>query len=87
MSDPVAVSTEGSVGIIELARPEKFNCLSLQVHECISAARAKFEADRNIRSILIRARGKHFCTGADLTEVKGKLNDPRRAGPFPRFLA
>jgi len=85
MSDPVAVSTEGNVGIIELARPEKFNCLSLQVHECISAARAKFEADRNIRSILIRARGKHFCTGADLTEVKGKLNDPAALDHFIAF--
>ena len=71
MSAPVAVTIEGSVGIIELARPEKFNCLSLKVHECISNARARFEAERNVRSILIRAQGKHFCTGADLTEVKG----------------
>ena len=41
MSAPVAVITQGSVGIIELARPEKFNCLSLEVHECISSARAR----------------------------------------------
>lgn len=85
MSDPVTVTTEGNVGIIELARPEKFNCLSLQVHECISAARTRFEADRNIRSILIRAQGKHFCTGADLTEVKGKLNDPAALDHFIAF--
>ncbi|MBC7286066.1 enoyl-CoA hydratase/isomerase family protein [Hoeflea sp.] len=85
MSDPVAVSIEGSVGIIELARPEKFNCLSLEVHECISNARASFEAARNIRSILIRAQGKHFCTGADLTEVKGKLTDPAALDHFISF--
>jgi len=85
MSDPVAVSTEGSVGIIELARPEKFNCLSLQVHENIAAARAGFEADRDIRSILIRAQGKHFCTGADLDEVKAKLNDPVQLDHFIQF--
>ncbi|MBE7608114.1 enoyl-CoA hydratase/isomerase family protein, partial [Salmonella enterica subsp. enterica serovar 4:-:1,2] len=41
MSDPVNVSVEGSVGIIELARPEKSNCLSLKAHECISRAREK----------------------------------------------
>ena len=69
MSDPVIVSAEGNVGIIELARPEKFNCLSLEVHERISAARAEFEANPAIRAILIRAQGKHFCTGADLVEV------------------
>ncbi len=68
MSVPVNVSAEGSVGIIELARPDKFNCLSLEIHECISRARESFEADRDIRSILICAQGKHFCTGADLTE-------------------
>lgn len=76
MSDPVIASIEGTTGIIDLARPEKFNCLSLDVHQRITAARAEFEANPDIRAILIRAQGKHFCTGADLTEVKGKLNDP-----------
>ena len=85
MSDVINAATEGSVGIIELARPEKFNCLSLEVHERISAAREKFEANREVRSILIRAQGKHFCTGADLTEVKGKLNDPVALDHFIAF--
>jgi len=76
MSLPVTHSIEGNVGIIELSRPEKFNCLSLEVHELIDTARLEFEANRTIRAILIRAQGKHFCTGADLTEVKGKLQDP-----------
>ncbi|MBR1040676.1 enoyl-CoA hydratase/isomerase family protein [Bradyrhizobium viridifuturi] len=85
MSDPVNVSVEGSVGIIELARPEKSNCLSLEAHECISRAREKFEADRNVRSILICAQGKHFCTGADLTEVKSKLMDAHALDYFIAF--
>ena len=85
MSDPVDARAEGSVGIIELARPEKFNCLSVRTHERIAQAREKFEADRNIRSILICARGKHFCTGADLAEVKGKLKDPRALDHFIAF--
>jgi len=76
MSLPVTASIEGNVGIIELSRPEKFNCLSLEVQELIGAARVAFEANREVRAILIRAQGKHFCTGADLTEVKGKLQDP-----------
>ncbi|MBS4070215.1 MAG: enoyl-CoA hydratase/isomerase family protein [Algoriphagus sp.] len=85
MSDPVNVSVEGSVGTIELARPEKFNCLSLEAHACISRAREKFEADRNIRAILICAQGKHFCTGADLTEVKSKLKDAQALDHFIAF--
>ena len=67
----VVVSREGAVGIIELARPEKFNCLSLTVHAGIEEAMDAFEqADSGVRAILIRAQGKHFCTGADLDEVK-----------------
>lgn len=85
MSEPVAVSVEGSVGIIELSRPEKFNCLTLGVHERIAAARERFEADRSVRSILVCAQGKHFCTGADLTEVKCRLGDPRSLEHFIAF--
>lgn len=85
MSTPVTVSIEGNVGIIELSRPEKFNCLSLEVQELIGAARVSFEADRAVRAILIRAQGKHFCTGADLTEVKGKLQDPEALDHFIAF--
>ena len=85
MSVPVNVSAEGSVGIIELARPDKFNCLSLEIHECISRARESFEADGDIRSILICAQGKHFCTGADLTEVKGKMSDAQALDHFIAF--
>lgn len=85
MSEPVKAIVEGGVGIIELARPDKFNCLSLEVHERIAAARAGFEANREIRSILIRAQGKHFCTGADLIEVKAFLNDPAALDHFIAF--
>ena len=31
-ASPLVVGREGAVGIIELARPDKFNCLSLAVH-------------------------------------------------------
>ena len=35
----------------------------------------RFEADRAIRAVLIRAQGKSFCTGAELGEVKSLLGD------------
>lgn len=71
MSEPVSVTTQDRVGIIELARPEKFNCLSMQAWGLIDDARRRFEADTVVRAIVIRAQGKNFCTGADLNEVKG----------------
>ena len=85
MSKPVTSLIEGNVGIIELSRPEKFNCLSLEVQALIGAARAEFEANAEVRAILIRAQGKHFCTGADLAEVKGILQDPPALDHFISF--
>lgn len=70
MSPPVTATIEGPIGIIELARPERFNCMSDAAIRAIDAARERFERDDGVRTILVRAQGKHFCTGADLDEVK-----------------
>lgn len=83
---PVAVSREGAVGIVELARPEKFNSLSLAVHRGIDAALTQFEAaDSGVRVVLICAQGKHFSTGADLEEVKAWRFDPPKLEHYTRF--
>jgi enoyl-CoA hydratase len=85
-ASPINVSVSGAVGIIELARPEKFNCLSLAVYTALDAALAGFEkAGSGVRAILIRAQGKHFCTGADLDEVKALRQDADRLAYFINF--
>lgn len=72
---PVVATVDGGVGRIRLNRPDKFNCLTLDVHRRIDAARVAFEADTSVRVVLIEASGKHFCTGADLDEVRSRLDD------------
>jgi enoyl-CoA hydratase len=86
MGAPVVVtSREGAVGIVELARPDKFNCLSYAVHEGLDAALDEFEArGSGVRAILLRAQGKNFSTGADLEEVKTLLPD---AAKVSRLIA
>ena len=83
MSEPLAVSRHGATAVLELARPEKFNCLSSAVHAAIEAALDAAEADPACRAVLIAAQGKHFCTGADLAEVQAL----RAAGRFDAFIA
>lgn len=86
MTAPVQVSRVGAVGVIELARPDKFNCLSMAVHAAIEAAMNEFEAaGSGVRAVLIRAQGKHFCTGADLDEVKTLRGDARQVEHFIRY--
>lgn len=83
---PVIVSCIGAVGVIELARPDKFNCLSMAVHAAIEGALNDFEKPGSpVRAVLIRAQGKHFCTGADLDEVKTLRSDPAKIAHFIRY--
>ncbi|MFA5630630.1 MAG: enoyl-CoA hydratase/isomerase family protein [Porticoccaceae bacterium] len=79
-SFPVNILRVDRVGIIELARPEKFNCLSRQVFKIIGEALHDFESDRNIRAVLIQSQGKHFCTGADLEQINGFGGNGEEAG-------
>lgn len=82
-ASPVAVSVDAGVGVVELARPEKFNCLSSAVHEAIGAALERFEQPASgVRVVLLRSQGKHFCTGADLDEVKGLRARPDALAAF-----
>jgi len=85
MSDtqPVVVSQEGAVGIIELARPDKFNCLTMEVHQGLDAAITRHETpDSGVRVLLIRSQGDHFCTGADLQQVKALRPNPDELRAF-----
>lgn len=81
----VKVWVNGPVGIIELAQPEKFNCLSTETFLLIDVALRNFEHESSgVRSILIRSQGTNFCTGADLNEVKAARKSPERLHHFLR---
>ncbi|HZG30533.1 MAG TPA: enoyl-CoA hydratase/isomerase family protein [Ensifer sp.] len=75
---------DGPTGVIELARPAVFNCLSMDVHAKLSGALKTFESDLTTRSVLICAQGKHFCTGAELGEVKTKRTSETEIDAFLR---
>ena len=93
MSDgpPLVVARDGPVGIVELARPEKYNSLSIAMTEALAAAFDDFERPASgIRAVLVRAQGRNFCTGADLDEVCALREDAaqvqRFIGPAQRAL-
>lgn len=76
------IGRAGPVGTITLARPAVFNCLSLAVLADIGAALREFESDGSVRAIVIRAQGKHFCTGAALDEVLERHMDAAAMADF-----
>lgn len=76
------IGRDGGVGIITLARPAVFNCLSLATIAELGAALTEFESDAAVRAVLIRAQGKHFCTGAALDEVLERHADQAAMAEF-----
>ena len=80
---PVEISRDGTVGIIELAQPKALNALSTAAFQAIERAIDDFEkTGSGVRVILIRAQGKHFCTGADLKEAKVLREDAEKIAAF-----
>ncbi|HEX4771067.1 MAG TPA: enoyl-CoA hydratase/isomerase family protein [Bryobacteraceae bacterium] len=63
---------------ITLNRPEKGNALTVQMLEQLGAIVSEIEADRELRVVVLRARGRFFCTGGDIG-VWGSLS-PQEMG-------
>jgi methylglutaconyl-CoA hydratase len=55
-----------NTGIITLNRPEKRNALNPELIRLIKETLDEFQADNNIKCIIITGAGKAFCAGADL---------------------
>lgn len=69
MSEPVVIVREhGKVMQVVLNRPAKLNALNHDIFACLHAALEEFRERDDLRVMLIRARGRYFCAGADLTE-------------------
>jgi methylglutaconyl-CoA hydratase len=65
----VAVSPRG-IASLTLSRPEKGNALDAEMLEGISAALERLSDDAQVRVIVLRGEGRHFCTGADIAAIK-----------------
>lgn len=70
--EEILFSAEGPIGYLTLNNPSKFNALSKKmIGEMIHLLTA-LSIDESIKVIVIRAAGKHFCAGHDLSEMRGQ---------------
>ena len=60
------VAREGEVVRLTLNRPEKLNALSGQLMRLFEAAVHHFRDTPALKVMLIRAKGRYFCAGADM---------------------
>jgi len=55
------------VGIITLNRPEKLNAISAELQQHLTDAFARADADSATSVVLLRAEGRSFCAGYDIS--------------------
>ena len=72
MFETLTVETRGAVGELRLNRPEKLNPLSAKTLEEIAAAARYFDAEAEVKVVIVRGAGRAFSAGADLASF-GKL--------------
>ena len=75
------------VGWLTLNRPDKGNALSMELMQELRQFFADLEKNLDIRIVVMRGAGKHFCTGLDLMSTfgAGQSEINAAAGQAPHF--
>jgi enoyl-CoA hydratase/carnithine racemase len=72
------------IATLTLNRPEKFNALSVAMIGALDAALAEMGRDQRVRVIILAGKGKAFCAGHDLAEMRGCASEPKARELFER---
>src|SRR5471032_1921751 len=67
--ETLVVTSGGGVRTVVLSRPATRNAMSLQMVDELRAVLADAEAAGDVRVIVLRGAGGHFCAGADLQDM------------------
>jgi len=83
----LVILERGRVVVITLNRPDRRNALSVDMLAALREALEQTTADPDARCILLRGEGKHFCAGADFTDISaGAAEGARYGGGFEALL-
>lgn len=74
--DPFTLSTrDRGVATLTLNRPERFNPLSSAMISALQAELNALAEDSSVRVVVLAAKGKGFCAGHDLQEMRAHAGD------------
>ena len=76
MTEPVTLSTAGTIAILEINNPP-VNALSQAVRQGLYDAIIQADADTEITAIVIIGAGRSFPAGADIKEFDQPMQDPQ----------
>ncbi|MFB7866035.1 enoyl-CoA hydratase/isomerase family protein [Streptomyces sp. NPDC056069] len=69
----LTLRVEDGVGVLTLCRPEKLNGWSWEASRQLGVFAERIRFDERIRVVLLRAEGRAFCAGIDVTAPGGAI--------------
>jgi enoyl-CoA hydratase len=69
MADEILTEVRGPIGIARLNRPDKLNALNIATMARLVEALEAFDANPDIRCMLVTGNERAFAAGADITEM------------------
>ncbi len=70
--ETVLVNKDEHIGVITLNRPDNLNTFNSALAHELNDALEGFEKDEDARVVIVNAKGRAFCAGIDVNEIKGK---------------
>jgi enoyl-CoA hydratase len=78
LTDPLVLdAVDEKVSVITLNRPEKLNTISSKLQQQLTDAFARADADPETSVVLLRAEGRSFCAGYDISAKEPGTDDWR----------
>jgi len=75
----ILFESDGPIAVLTLNRPQRRNALSLELMTEVIGCLDEIAKDRNLRAVVLRAAGKVFSSGHDLSEMVGRdINEYRQ---------
>jgi 2-(1,2-epoxy-1,2-dihydrophenyl)acetyl-CoA isomerase len=86
LGSTVLHQVEAGVATITLNRPEVANAIAPDQRDTIIDLLAAADAEPDVRVVVLRAQGRHFCSGADVAGIQAASDGERRTGDAMRRI-
>lgn len=87
MAGAIRAEKDGAIGWLVLDNPARLNALDSAMWRAIPPAVAKFDADPEVRVIVLRGEGeKAFAVGMDISEFETARTTPEQVAAFDRLI-
>lgn len=75
MTSHIRIEHHGAVGVLTIARRDRFNSLDVETAQDLRKAGLQLARDRDVRAVVLRGDGGVFCSGADLKYIAAGGDD------------